>query len=366
MLKQTPLNAVHRAAGARMVDFGGWDMPVEYSGLIAEHLAVRNAVGIFDVSHMGEIEIRGNGALELIQRVSCNDAAKLRDGQAQYSGLLNEKGGFIDDLLVHRVAEDHYFLCVNATNQDNDFAWIESNNSGGVDLEFVSQRWGLLAVQGPKALATLKKLTGTDLDAIRYYWFDQGQVAGTPAIIAHTGYTGEDGFELYVPGASVEQVWEAVIQAGDEHGILPCGLGARNTLRLEAGMSLHGHEISEDISPLEAGLSWIAKLNKGDFIGRQALVRQKQEGVNRKLVGFEMKGRGIGRDGYAVHVEGEEAGWVTSGSPGPFIERNIGLAMMPANLCDIGLRIEIAVRSRHVEAEIVTTPFYSRKKDVPS
>ena len=349
-----------------MVDFGGWDMPVEYSGLIAEHLAVRNAVGIFDVSHMGEIEVRGKGSLELIQRVTCNDAAKLRDGQAQYSGLLNEKGGFIDDLLVHRVAEDHYFLCVNASNQDNDFAWLESNNTGGVGLDFVSERWALLAIQGPKALETLSKLTETDLDAIRYYWFDQGQIAGPPAIIARTGYTGEDGFELYLPAASAEQVWSAVIEAGEEHGILPCGLGARNTLRLEAGMSLHGHEINEDITPLEAGLSWIAKLNKGDFIGRDVLVRQKEEGVHRKLVGFEMKGRGIGRDGYAVHVEGEEAGWVTSGSPGPFIEKNIGLAMMPADLADIGLRIEIAVRSRHVDAEIVQTPFYSRKNHVSS
>lgn len=348
-----------------MVDFGGWDMPVEYSGIVAEHMAVRQAVGLFDVSHMGEIEITGPEALDLVELVTSNRAALLADGQAQYSGLLNEQGGFIDDLLVHRVGPEHYFCCVNAGNQDKDFEWIRDRNPyGGAAVEFTSDNWVQLAIQGPKGPATLAKLTETetDLESIQYYWFRRGKVLGVPAIIARTGYTGEDGFEIYIPPDDGERIWHAILEAGEEFGIKPCGLGARNTLRLEAGMALHGHEISEEITPYEARLGWIVKLDKGDFIGREALVKQKKQGVGRKLAGFEMAGRGIARDGYPVFAGGEKAGWVTSGSPAPYLGKNIGIAMLPAAKAGAGLAIEVEIRGRPVEAQTVSFPFYSRKK----
>jgi glycine cleavage system T protein (aminomethyltransferase) len=361
-LEKTPLNAVHRKLGARMVDFGGWDMPVEYSGIIAEHLAVRRGVGVFDVSHMGEIEIRGPQALTLVDFVTSNAASKLKDGQAHYSGLLYPNGGFVDDILVHRIAADHFFLCVNASNQRKDFGWIVSQNDFEAEAEFASEKYVQIAIQGPRAIATLSRLTETDLASIRYYWFARGQVCGTPAILARTGYTGEDGFEIYVPPEEGERIWDAVLEAGKEEGILPCGLGARNTLRLEAAMSLYGHEINESITPYEAGLGWIVKLDKGDFIGRDALVKQNSEGVTRRVAGFEMRGRGIGRDGYRVFAEGEDAGWVTSGSPSPLLQKNIGLCMLPVAHGAAGRLIEIEIRERRVEAEIVPTPFYRRKK----
>jgi len=361
-LRVTPLNAAHRALGARMVDFGGWDMPVEYSGIIAEHLAVRRNVGLFDVSHMGEIEIRGPKALQLVEYVSSNAASRLADGQAQYSGLLNRDGGFVDDILVHRVAQDHFLLCVNASNQDADFDWIRKNNQIGAEIENSGARYVQLALQGPKAIATLSKLTDVDLDSIRYYWFVSGKVDGVDAIIARTGYTGEDGFELYFAPEHGERIWHTLLEAGEEFGILPCGLGARNTLRLESAMSLYGHEINETTTPYEAGLKWIVKLNKGDFIGRDALVNQKATGTPRKLIGFEMVGRGIARDGYPVEIAGEPVGFVSSGSPAPFLEKNIGLALIPIAAAKVGDKIEIAVRSRKVEALVVSTPFYSRKK----
>ena len=361
-LRSTPLNSVHRALGAKMVDFGGWDMPVQYSGIIDEHNAVRTAVGVFDVSHMGEIEIRGPEAAQLTDHITTNAVAKLKQGQAHYSGLLYEHGGFVDDILVHKVADDHYFLCVNAGNQDKDYAHIVAHNRFDAVVENNGGEYAQIAIQGPKALATLQKLTPVNLSGIKYYWFTDGEVSGTPARIAHTGYTGEDGFEIYVPPADAERMWQAILDAGAEFGIKPCGLGARNTLRLEAKMALYGHEIDASISPLEADLGWIVKLDKGDFVGRGALVKQKENGVSRKLAGFEMRGRGIGRDGYEVFLDGAAAGWVTSGGPAPTLGKNIGLCYLPVAHAVPGTRIQIMIRNQPVDAVTVETPFYKRAK----
>ncbi|SRR5579883_54161 len=361
-LRATPLHAVHRALGAKMVDFGGWDMPVQYSGILEEHQAVRTGVGLFDVSHMGEIEIQGREAGRLIDFVTTNHATRLRIGQVQYSGLLYPHGGFVDDILVHRVSDDHYFLCVNASNQEKDFEHIRERNRFDARIEWTSERYAQLAIQGPRARATLQKLTATDLSAIRYYWFADGAVAGTPARIAHTGYTGEDGFEIYIAPAEAARIWNEVLNAGAEFGIKPCGLGARNTLRLEAGMALYGHEIDASISPFEAGLDWIVKFDKGDFSGREALIKQKETGVRRRLIGFEMRGRGIGRDGYEVRIGGTPAGWVTSGSPSPTLNKNIGLCYLPAAEAQPGRAIQIMIRNQPVDAVTVTTPFYKRAK----
>jgi aminomethyltransferase len=345
-----------------MVDFGGWDMPVQYSGVIDEHNAVRRAVGVFDVSHMGEIEIRGPEAGKLVDFVTTNAVQKLKIGQAHYSGLLYEHGGFVDDILVHKVAGDHYFLCVNASNQDKDFAHIESHNRFDAQVENSGARYAQLAIQGPKALATLQQLTPVDLAAIRYYWFTDGEVCGSRARIAHTGYTGEDGYEIYVPPAEAERIWNEVLKAGARFGIKPAGLGARNTLRLEAKMALYGHEIDATISPLEADLGWIVKLDKGEFVGRDTLLKQNESGVTRRLIGFEMCGRGIGRDGYEVFLDGVAAGWVTSGSPSPSLNKNIGLCYLPAEQSQPGKSIQIMIRSQPVDAVTVETPFYKRAK----
>ena len=345
-----------------MVDFGGWDMPVQYSGIIDEHNAVRTGVGLFDVSHMGELEIRGPEAAKLTDFVTTNAVAKLKLGQAHYSGLLYDHGGFVDDILVHKVADDHFFLCVNAGNQDKDFEHIQSLNRFDCTIENNGDRYVQLAIQGPKAQATLQKLTAVDLASIKYYWFTDGEVAGTPARIARTGYTGEDGFEIYVAPSEGERMWKLVTDAGAEFGIKPCGLGARNTLRLEAAMALYGHEIDASISPLEAGLNWIVKLDKGDFNGRDALVKQKEAGIKRKLVGFEMRGRGIGRDGYEVYLDGAPAGWVTSGSPGPTCCKNVGMCYLPTEHAVLGKTIHIMIRNQPVEAVTVETPFYKRAK----
>jgi len=361
-LRATPLNSVHRALGAKMVDFGGWDMPVQYSGIIEEHNAVRTSVGVFDVSHMGEIEIRGPEAAHLTDFVTTNAVRKLKTGQAHYSGLLYDHGGFVDDILVHKVADDHFFLCLNASNQEKDFEHIRSQNRFNAVVDFAGDRFTQLAIQGPQARATVQKLTPVDLSAIKYYWFTDGEVCGLSARIAHTGYTGEDGFELYVAPAEAERLWNEVMRAGAEFGIRPCGLGARNTLRLEAKMALYGHEIDASISPLEADLAWIVKLDKGDFVGRQALLKQKESGLTRKLVGFEMCGRGIGRDGYEVLLDGAPAGWVTSGSPGPTVGKNIGLCYLPIAQAQPGQAIQIMIRNQPVDAVTVETPFYKRAK----
>jgi len=337
-------------------------MPVQYSGILDEHNAVRNAVGVFDVSHMGEIEIRGREAAKLVDFVTTNAAAKLKLGQAHYSGLLYEHGGFVDDILVHKVADDHYFLCVNASNQDKDYEHIAAHNRFDCTVENAGDRYAQIAIQGPQARATLQKLTPVDLSGIKYYWFTDGEVAGTAARIAHTGYTGEDGFEIYVPPAQAERIWKLVMDAGAEFGIKPCGLGARNTLRLEAKMALYGHEIDASISPLEADLGWIVKLDKGEFVGRDVLLKQKEAGLSRKLVGFEMKGRGIGRDGYEVFLDGAAAGWVTSGGPSPTLNKNIGLCYLPTEHAVPGRNIQIMIRNQPVDAVTVETPFYKRAK----
>jgi aminomethyltransferase len=361
-LKATPLNAAHRRLGAKMVDFGGWDMPLQYSSILEEHRAVRNGVGLFDVSHMGEIEIRGAQAAALTDYVTSNAVARLQIGQAHYSGLLYEHGGFVDDILVHKVADDHYFLCVNATNQDKDYRHIARANRFQSQVELTSERYVQLAIQGPRALATLQKLTAVNLANIRYYHFVDGNIADVPARIARSGYTGEDGFEIYFAPGQAEQVWNRILDAGQEFGIRPCGLGARNTLRLEAKMALYGHEIHASLTPLEADLAWIAKLDKGEFIGRAALARQKTQGITRRLVGFEMTGRGIGRDGYEVYLDGLPAGWVTSGGPSPTLNKNIGLCYLPTDRATPDQPIQIMIRNQPVDAVTVATPFYQRAK----
>jgi len=361
-LKKTPLFDVHRSLNAKLVDFGGWNMPVQYSGVLQEHNAVRTGAGLFDVSHMGEIEIRGPEAAQLVDYVSSNNAAKLNVGQAHYSALLYEHGGFVDDILVHRVSETNFFLCVNASNQEKDFEHIRSENRWDTEVDFASDRYAQIAVQGPKALETLQKLTETKLREIKYYWFADGAVSGVPARIAHTGYTGEDGFEIYVPPESAAQLWDQLMHAGEEFGIKPCGLGARNTLRLEAKMALYGHEITASTNPYEADLSWIVKMDKGEFVGRQALDTALKQGVTRKLVGFEMTDRGIGRDGYEVWADGKAAGWVTSGGPSPTLNKNIGLCYLPVEKAVPGQTIQVMIRNLPIEAVTVATPFYKRAK----
>ena len=364
LLKKTALNERHRRLGARMIDFGGWEMPVQYpAGTIEEHLAVRQSVGIFDVSHMGELEIRGEQALDLVQHVTCNDAAKLVDGQIQYSALTLPNGAFVDDILVHRFSSDHYFICVNASNTEKDFEWIRGNSAGfAATVSDVSPNYCQLAVQGPRAAALLQSLTTIPLDQIKYYWFRSGVVADAPCLVTRTGYTGEDGFELYCDPSAAGALWDRILTAGEPYGILPCGLAARNTLRLEAKMALYGHEIDDQITVFEADLGWICRLEKPEFIGRDRLIALRAEGPKRRLAGFEVLDRGIARDGNPVVINGVTAGTVTSGSPAPFLRKNIGLAMLPIEMTAIGTRFEIDVRGRLVTAEVVPTPFYKRKR----
>jgi aminomethyltransferase len=372
-LKRTALNATHRALKAKMVDFNGWDMPVEYpcpgGGLIAEHMAVRTGVGLFDVSHMGEIQFRGPGALAAVQQITMNDASKLADGQAHYSALLTPEGTFVDDILVHRLGANDYLLVVNAGTKDSDLAWIRKQVGAfpSIHISDYSSYYSQLALQGPRSLETLAKLTKVDLAAIKNYWFTWGTVAGIPnVLIARTGYSGEDGFELYTPAdeATTVKMWEALLEAGAEFGIRPCGLGARNTLRLEAGMSLYGHEISEEINVLEAGLTRWLKLDKGSFIGRDALLAvQASGGPKRKIIGLEMMERGIARDGHSVlSLSGEVIGKVTSGSPAPFLKTNIAMALVPASVADSASDVVVDVRGNRVRAKQVPVPFYKRAK----
>ncbi len=372
-LKKTALNATHRALKAKMVDFGGWDMPVEYpgagGGLIAEHMAVRTGVGLFDVSHMGEIQFRGPGALAAVQHITMNDASKLKDGQAHYSALLTPEGTFVDDILVHRLGDNDYLLVVNAGTTEKDYAWIRKQVGArpGIHISDYSPYYSQLALQGPRALETLQKLTKVDLASIRNYWFTWGQVAGIHnVLIARTGYSGEDGFEVYIPSdeATTVKMWDELMNAGAEFGIRPCGLGARNTLRLEAGMSLYGHEISEEINALEAGLDRWLKMDKGEFIGRDALAAvQSSGGPKRRIVALEMVDRGIARDGYPVmDLEGREIGAVTSGSPAPFLKTNIAMALLPAEVAASGRDVLVQVRANQVRAKQVPLPFYKRPK----
>jgi aminomethyltransferase len=366
-LKQTPLNSAHRQLGARMVDFGGWDMPVQYpAGTIEEHLRTRTHAGLFDVSHMGEVDVRGADAIAFVNRIASNDVSKLVDGQAQYSALTTPEGTVVDDLVIYRFAADHLLLVVNASTTEKDWEWITSHHAGeSVELKNVSADYCQLALQGPDAQTILQQLTDVPLAEIKYYHFTPGRVDGIDGIVSRTGYTGEDGFEIYAPADRAEQLWNKILDAGDTGsptGVLPCGLAARNTLRLEAGMALYGNDIDDTTTLLEANLGWICKLDKGDFTGREALAQQKQEGLKRKLVGFEVTERGIARDHQDVVINGERVGQVTSGSPAPFLKKNIGLAYVPFEFANVGQQIQIDVRGKLVGAQIVKTPFYKRAK----
>ena len=364
LLKKTPLNARHRASGAKMVPFGGWDMPVEYAGLSAEHTAVRTRAGLFDVGHMGEIEIAGKDALAAVQRISSNDASKLGVGQAQYSGLLTPQGTFVDDLLVYRLAPAHFLLVVNAGNIARDYAWMAEQIKPAGDAVAVdaSSRYALLAVQGPRALEVLQPLTGVDLASIKYYWFAHGEVANVRATVSRTGYTGEDGFEIFVPPASADKVWLAILESGKAADVIPCGLGARDTLRLEAGMRLHGNDIDETTSAVEADLNWIVGWKKDDFIGAAALRDQKANGVKRKIVGFEMLDRGIARHGCDAYVGDAKAGVVTSGTQTPFLKKAIGMAYLPVEHTAPGTEFDVDIRGRRTRARVVPMPFYKRQR----
>src|SRR6202789_699130 len=368
-LRRTALNATHRTCRAKMVDFGGWDMPVEYSGLIAEHMAVRTGVGVFDVSHMGDIQLRGPGSLAAVQHLCMNDASKLAVGQAQYSEMLDPNGTFVDDVVMHKLSDNDYLIVINAGTREKDVQWVRKQigHMPGVHVNDFSDYYTQLAIQGPMAEATLQKLTPTDLSGIKNYWFTWGEVCGLyNVMIARTGYTGEDGFEIYIPSdePTSDRVWGEVLAAGAEFGIVPCGLGARNTLRLEAAMALYGHEISDIIDVFEAGLGRYAKLDKGDFVGRDALVKiQTEGGPKRKLVGLEMIERGIGRDGYPVFaLDGRRIGEITSGSPSPFLKKNIALAYVPVENGALDTEVAVEIRGQMVKARVVALPFYKRAK----
>ncbi len=363
-LKKTPLNARHRASGAKMVPFGGWDMPVEYSGIVQEHLAVRSAAGLFDVSHMGEIEIAGRDALAAVQRISSNDASKLAVGQAQYAGLMTPQGTFVDDLLVYRLAPAHFLLVVNASHIAKDYEWIAEQIKPVGDAVAVdsSSRYALLAVQGPAALDILQPLTGVELAGLKYYWFAHGEVANVRGTISRTGYTGEDGFEVFVPPQSADRVWQAILESGKAAGIMPCGLGARDTLRLEASMRLHGNDIDETTTALEADLGWIVGWKKDDFLGAATLREQKAAGVTRKIVGFEMLDRGIARQGYDVYVGDTKAGIVTSGTQTPFLKKAIGMAYLPIAHTAPDTEFDVDIRGRRTRARVIPMPFYKRPK----
>jgi len=360
-LRKTDLFDTHKSLGARLVSFGGWSMPVEYSGIAKEHHAVRSAAGLFDVSHMGEFRISGPQALDLIQFVTCNNAARLADGQAQYSALPTEEGTVVDDLLVYRESGDRYMLVVNASNIESDLEWIQDHNKFLASVENVSNETGLLALQGPLAADILQPLSDIPLERIAAYHFARGRISGVDATVSRTGYTGEDGFELYFSASQSVRLWNAIMEAGRPHGLLPAGLGARNTLRLEAKMLLYGNDIDRTTTLFEAGLGWIVKLEKGTFIGSAALRNQKSEGTTRTLAGFEMLGPEIARDHYPVTIDGQEAGRVTSGSPSITLRKNIGLAYLPVEHAVIGKTFQVLVRRRPCDAQVVPTPFYKRR-----
>jgi aminomethyltransferase len=357
---RTPLYDRHVQAGARMVDFAGWEMPVQYAGILQEHEAVRKRVGLFDVSHMGEVVFRGPKALEALGRAFTNDLGKVADGQAQYGCLCRETGGIVDDVVVYRRAADDLLVCVNAANRAKDFEWLAAH-AGGADVENESDEWGQLALQGPLAAQLLQRLTRVNLSAMRSYRFAPGDVAGIPCLVARTGYTGEDGFELFCRSDRAGALWDALMEAGAPEGIAPCGLGARDSLRLEMAYRLYGSDMDDQTTPLEAGLAWVVKLDKGDFVGREALVKQKEAGVPRKLVGFTLVDAGIARHGYPVLQEGRKIGEVTSGTKSPSLGTSIGLAYVPTALAAEGSTFAVEIRGRAAAARVVKTPFYTRK-----
>ena len=362
-LKLTPLNARHRALGARMVPFAGWDMPVEYAGLSQEHLAVRTRAGVFDVTHMGQVELAGKEALAAIQWISSNDASRLKIGQAHYAGLTTAAGTFVDDMLVYRFADDHFLLVINASNVDKDYAWIvEQTRRFDVAAVNTSARYALIALQGPLARQVMQRLTSVDLAAIKYYWFAHGEIAGVRGTLSRTGYTGEDGFEVFTPPQQAVQVWDAIFEAGRDEGVVPAGLGARDTLRLEAAMRLYGNDIDDTTTVLDADLEWIVGWNKGEFLGREALLRQKAEGVANKIVGFEMIDRAIARHGYPVVIGGTPVGRVTSGTQTPFLKKAIGMAYVPVAHAAPGTEVDVEIRGRLARARVVPLPFYKRPR----
>jgi len=368
-VRKTALNAVHRQLGAKMVEFNGWDMPVEYSGIISEHMAVRTGAGMFDVSHMGDIRVAGREALAAVQHISMNDASRLAIGQAHYSAMLYPQGTFVDDIIVHRLGETEYLIVINAGTREKDFNWVRENTSGfDCTVENLSDDFTQIAIQGPRGVEVLQRLTDANLSTVKFYWVTRGTVCGLKNIlIARTGYTGEDGFEIYVPAdeQTSARVWNQVLEAGKEFGIVPCGLGARNTLRLESKLPLYGHEISDTINVWEAGLDRFCKMEKPEFVGREALERAKSAGLKRTLVGLEMVDRGIARDGYRIlNSSGEQIGYVTSGSYAPFLKKNIALTYLPPEQSAVETELLVEIRSQGVKARVVPTPFYKRPKKV--
>lgn len=360
MSKKTVLNSLHRKYGGKMVDFAGWELPVQYSSALKEHQAVRETAGVFDVSHMGQVEIKGPDALAFVQNVTCNDAGRLSDFQAQYSALLNPAGTIIDDIVVYRFNAEHFFICINSATTEKDVSWLESRAFGNIQMENVSNDYVQIALQGPKAESILQKIVKTDLSAMKFYWFSTETISGTEAIISRTGYTGEDGFEIYLAPEKGEFLWEELFKAGEPYGIVPAGLAARNTLRMEMKYPLYGSDITDETNPLEAGLGWIVKFGTG-FIGESSLKEIKSEGIIRKLVGFEMIDAGIAREGYPVISGGEKSGRVTSGGYSPSLDKSIGMAYVPVENADLGSSLSIEIRGRRREAEVVATPFYRKK-----
>jgi aminomethyltransferase len=361
-VKKTPLHARHVASGAKMVEFGGWEMPLEYTGISQEHLAVRNSAGLFDVSHMGELEIAGKDALAAVQSIFCNDAAKLQPGQAQYSAILTELGTFVDDVIVYRLRSDHFLVVVNAANTFKDYEWLAARLGAFGDAVAMdaTSRYALLAVQGPASVAIVQPLTGVDLASLRHYNFAHGEIANVRGTISRTGYTGEDGFEIFVPPQQADRVWQAILASGEPHGVIPCGLGARDTLRLEAGMRLYGHEIDETATVLEADLGWIVGWHKDRFVGAEAVRAQKDGVLTRKLVGFELTDPGVARHGYDVYVDGRSISKVTSGTQTPSVKKSIGMTYVPIAFAGHGQEFEIDIRRRRAHARVVPMPFYKR------
>jgi len=357
-LLSTPLFPLYREYGAKVVDFHGWALPVQFSGVIKEHEAVRSSAGLFDISHMGEIVLAGAGALDLVQKLTINDASRLRDGQVQYSAMCLPDGGIIDDITVYRFSAEKYLLCVNAANREKDFAWIEENCAGEADVRDESGGTALLALQGPKAEYILKPLVGISLPALRYYHFVETEIAGVKGVVSRTGYTGEDGFELFLPARSATEIWRKIVSAGKPLGMLPVGLGARDTLRLEMKYALYGLDIDAGTNPIEAGLGWVTKVEKGFFVGRDAIRAVKKAGPARKLVGFVMRGRGVARPGYPIRAGDEQVGVVTSGTYSPSLRRAVGIGYVPVELSRPGTALGIEVRQATVAAEVVRTPFY--------
>jgi aminomethyltransferase len=367
-LRTTSLHARHKSSGARMTPYAGFDMPVEYSGITDEHTAVRTRAGVFDVSHMGQIEVAGKDAVAAIQRISCNDASKLQQGQAQYSGLLTPSGTFVDDIVVYKLGPLHFMLVVNAANVAKDYAWIvdQVKKAGEVAVVDSSSRYALIALQGPAAVETLRPIATVDVEHVPYYGFTYGEVANARALISRTGYTGEDGFEIFVPPNVADRVWQALLESGKAAGVIPCGLGARDTLRLEAGMRLYGNDIDDTTTPVEAGLNWIVGWNKRSFVGAESLKEQKAKGPERRLVGFELTERGIARQGHSVVRHDTVVGHVTSGTQTPFLKKAIGMAYVPADMADVGTGFDIDIRGRVTKAVVTKLPFYKRESSAGS